>query len=141
MPVTNGLFSVLLGSLAHHDESLFSDTLRYLNIKVGEGPEISPRSQHLTSPYAFRAGTIDGSSGGTISGNVGIDVANPDGMLDVAGQSTFRRKDGIQDKIGLGVGNPDVAPGLRSGTTGGTPCIDFENNNVNDARSVAISPN
>jgi hypothetical protein len=59
---SDGLFNVLLGAGDHSgfgnlDESIFSDSIRWLGIKVGEDPEISPRSQLVSVPYAVAVGS------------------------------------------------------------------------------------
>ena len=53
--VTDGLFSVLLGSVAQLDESAFSDALRYLGVKVDSDPELTPRTRITATAYAFQA--------------------------------------------------------------------------------------
>jgi hypothetical protein len=69
--VSNGLFSVMLGSMTPLTDTVFSDTGRYLGIRVGTGePEISPRTPLVSSPYAFRIQTLDGATGGDIYGDV-----------------------------------------------------------------------
>jgi len=75
---SDGLFNVLLGAGDHSgygdlDESIFSDSVRWLGIKVGEDPEITPRTRLVSVPYAHQAtrvgyadsaGTlVDGGSG------------------------------------------------------------------------------
>lgn len=57
---SEGLFSVLLGAGDHSgygdlDESIFSDSVRWLGIKVGEDPEITPRTRFVSAPYAHQA--------------------------------------------------------------------------------------
>lgn len=52
--VNDGLFSVLLGSLAPIDVSLFTGT-RYLGISVEGEPEMTPRQQIVSVAYALRA--------------------------------------------------------------------------------------
>lgn len=53
--VTNGLFNVLLGSSTPLSSVQFTDTARYLGIKVGADPEITPRSHFTTSAYSFQS--------------------------------------------------------------------------------------
>lgn len=74
--VANGLFAVLLGSVNPIGEVVFADTVRYLGIKIGTDPEASPRTRLVSVPYAHRVITIDGATGGTISGNVNLDVSS-----------------------------------------------------------------
>lgn len=71
--VQNGLFSVLLGEVIPISDTVFNDTVRWLGIKVGSDPEVSPRTRLVTVPYAYRVATIDGSTGGVVSENVEID--------------------------------------------------------------------
>lgn len=81
--VTEGLFTVLLGSANLISDTLFADTARWLQITI-EGEPIIPRT-HLTSmPFAFRAATVDGATGGVISGDV--DVQSD---LTVSGKATI----------------------------------------------------
>ena len=55
--VSEGLFSVLLGSVNPLTDNLFSDRERYLGVKVGDNEEMSPRQQLSSVPYAFQAET------------------------------------------------------------------------------------
>ncbi|MFQ6031829.1 MAG: hypothetical protein ACE5K2_02815, partial [Candidatus Zixiibacteriota bacterium] len=68
--VANGLFNVLLGSVNPISDTVFAGTQRWLGITVGSDPEISPRTRLVTVPYAFRAATVDGATGGVILGDV-----------------------------------------------------------------------
>ncbi len=83
--VENGAFSYFLGSVNPLPDTLFNDTLRWLGIKVGSDPEIDPRTRLVTVPYAFQVGTIDGASGGSIYGNVGINTDSAAWDLHIAG--------------------------------------------------------
>lgn len=69
---TGGLFSVVLGSTTPISQSIFNGTTRYLGIKVGLDPELTPRTAMVTVPYAFRVATVEGALGGEISGAVHI---------------------------------------------------------------------
>ncbi len=57
--VTNGLVKYELGSLSPLPEDIFDDTVRYIGIKVGTDPELTPRERFLTVPYAYRAMRAD----------------------------------------------------------------------------------
>ena len=52
---TNGLFSYHLGSAVLLPHSLFTDSTRWLGIKIGEDEEITPRTKLMPSPYAYHA--------------------------------------------------------------------------------------
>jgi len=68
--VTNGLFNVLLGSVNPVVDTVFAETERWLGITVAPDPEIIPRTRLITVPYAFRTATVDGATGGLISGDI-----------------------------------------------------------------------
>jgi hypothetical protein len=53
--VTEGLFSYKLGSAVPLQQSLFTDTTRWLEITVETDPPISPRSKFMTVPYAYHS--------------------------------------------------------------------------------------
>jgi hypothetical protein len=102
--VSDGLFSVMLGSISSLSYSVFNDTIRYLGISVDFGAELSPRTRLTSVSYAYRslwsdsaAYTVVGAendSDWTISGNnmysavsgsVGIGTDNPSTKLNVVG--------------------------------------------------------
>jgi hypothetical protein len=66
--VTGGTFNVLLGSDSALTDSHFVSNERWLGIKVGTDPELVPRTRLVTAPYTYRVATVDGASGGTITG-------------------------------------------------------------------------
>ncbi|MFC1982560.1 hypothetical protein ACFLV5_02080 [Chloroflexota bacterium] len=53
--VSGGLFSVLLGSVNPLNDDLFSDSVRYLGVKVDDNEEMIPRQLLSSVPYAFQA--------------------------------------------------------------------------------------
>jgi hypothetical protein len=58
--VDNGIFSVLLGSIVPLDDSVFTGGDRYLGIKIGADPEISPRTRLTSVPSAVTAKSVKG---------------------------------------------------------------------------------
>jgi predicted acyltransferase (DUF342 family) len=66
----NGQFSVSLGSVNPILDTVFNQDDRYLAVKVGADPEMSSRTRLLTVPWAFRTSTVDGASGGAVTGNI-----------------------------------------------------------------------
>jgi hypothetical protein len=80
---SGGLFDVLLGSVNPVEDTVFNGTTRYLGIAVDSDPEMSPRTALVSVPYSQRVSTVDGASGGTISGNLGIGNVTPGVRLDV----------------------------------------------------------
>ncbi len=77
---SSGLFAVLLGSNAPLTPALFSDSNRYLGIKIGADPELTPRARLVTVPYALSADSARTVSdkylrllGDTMTGAIAID--------------------------------------------------------------------
>jgi hypothetical protein len=68
--VTEGLFNILLGSTNPIPDTVFNEPNRYLGITVDADPELVPRSQITSVAYAKRVSTIDGASGGEVSGDL-----------------------------------------------------------------------
>jgi hypothetical protein len=107
--VEKGVFNVLLGSVDSIPYSVFDGSIRYLGVKVGDDPEITPRKPMVSVAYAYRAGTADGggNSGWVDDGavvrladstdNVGIGTTSPGFKLEVrstnAGQAAYIRSD------------------------------------------------
>ena len=69
--VSNGLFTVLLGSAGSPIvDTVFADDYRWLGVQVASDPEITPLTRLVTVPWAYRVSTIDGATGGLISGDL-----------------------------------------------------------------------
>ena len=76
--VDNGLFEYKLGSNNDFPEGLFADdTPRYLGITVDTDPEITPRTQFISVPYALHALKADTSTH-TLTGPGAATVVSPD---------------------------------------------------------------
>ena len=73
--VSGGLFTVELGSVDTAfnplDAIIFNAADRWVDIEVN-GEQMSPRTRLVTTPFAFRVATVDGASGGMISGDLAI---------------------------------------------------------------------
>jgi hypothetical protein len=54
--VEKGVFNVLLGNVNPIPDSVFDGSTRYLGVKVGADPEITPRKPMVSVAYAYRAG-------------------------------------------------------------------------------------
>src|SRR4051812_24427595 len=103
--VTNGSFSVALGSIA--PLSIPFDTQYFLGIKVGDDSEMTPRQALASSPYALNM----------TGGNVGPE--GPRGPQGVAGLQGSAGATGAQGPAGgLGPQGP-VGPVGAQGLTGG----------------------
>ncbi|KAA3631603.1 MAG: hypothetical protein DWP97_12645 [Calditrichaeota bacterium] len=69
VPVKDGIFGVLLGSVNQLDNTVFSDPSRFLEVSFGT-TTITPRIPFTTVSYSYRVGSIDGSGGGIIKGSL-----------------------------------------------------------------------
>jgi hypothetical protein len=76
--VTDGLFNVRLGQVTSLSDAVFNNAQVWLGITVGSNSEMTPRSRIVSVGYSYRVGTVDGATGGTITGklNVGLDNTN-----------------------------------------------------------------
>ncbi len=70
--VVSGVFSVLLGETYPIDDSVFNQPNRWLGIKVGNDPDLIPRTRLTSSPYSMRVSTVDSASGGAIIGQLAV---------------------------------------------------------------------
>jgi hypothetical protein len=57
--IDKGIFNVLLGSVNPIGYSVFDGTARYLGVKVGVDPEITPRKAMVSVSYAFKSFEAD----------------------------------------------------------------------------------
>ncbi len=87
--VVSGLFDVSLGSITGLFDTFSAN--RWLGVTVGSNSEMTPREQIVSVAHAFRVGTVDGSSGGVISGklNIGEDNTNNGDFAFVNGSGNF----------------------------------------------------
>jgi hypothetical protein len=133
--VEDGLFSIMLGSDTPIPSSVFEGAERYLGIKVGADPELTPRTRLTSVGYAYLAEkavsdgdwTISGDNiYSTLSGNVGIGAVPPTEKLDVAGTAKvtgFKMPTGasagyVLTSDGSGVGTWQAAPAGEVGGSG-----------------------
>ena len=93
--VENGLFTYQLGSVNPLPDDIFTDTLRWLGIKVGSDDEISPRTKLTSVVYAYHALRSD-TAGYSLSGGGG-------GWTD---DGTVVRLTTSSDKVGIGTSSP-----------------------------------
>jgi hypothetical protein len=106
--VTDGLFNVRLGQIAALVDSVFNRAQVWLGITVGYNSEMVPRSRIVSAAYAYRVGTVDGASGGSISGN-----------LAVGGKASIGPNNSNAGTNAFVVGQSNSASGNNSSVTGG----------------------
>ncbi len=112
--VTGGMFNIVLGEFMPIDDSVFVNADRWLGITVGGDPEISPRTHFVSVPYAFRVSTVDGSTGGIISGDVSIQSD-----LSVSGKATIGPGHTNSGENAFVAGENNTASGNGSAVGGG----------------------
>lgn len=59
---TDGICAVLLGSSNPLNAQVFAEAPRYIGVQVAGEPEVSPRTEIATVPYAFQAGSAETSA-------------------------------------------------------------------------------
>ncbi len=69
--VDAGQLNVVLGTINEIKDTVFAGENRWLGIKIGNDPELSPRRRLVSVGYAHRVGTVDGSIAGTMIGPAG----------------------------------------------------------------------
>ena len=127
IPLEDGLFTVLLGEFKPIPDSVFDEPERYLGIKVGTHPELSPRVRLTSVAYAYRSQIADTAfhameavsaesdsdwtiSGidmySAVSGDVGIGTSTPSAKLDVAG-NIHSSNTVLADRLQLGTTSED----------------------------------
>jgi hypothetical protein len=124
VPVTNGLFNVLLGSLTPIPDSVWSNDELYLGIKVGSDGETTPREQVGRVPYAMAASyalTADSATTATqLSAPDGDPVdavtVNDDGNVHIGASDrpTVLDMQGITPTIRLDYNGGNVEWGMRA---------------------------
>jgi hypothetical protein len=107
VPVTNGLFNIILGSIT--TLNLAFNTDYWLGIRVGSDPELSPRIRLTSVGYAYRAVNADTAS-------VALTAPNGGGWTD-AGSKVYLTTS--SDSVGIGTNTPknklDVEGGVVIG--------------------------
>ncbi len=89
-PDTDGRFNVLLGAISPIPDSAFSGDA-FLSMKVETDEEMAPRSLLASVAHTYRVRTVDGASGGaitgnlTVAGNLGVGIEEPTEPLEVQG--------------------------------------------------------
>lgn len=166
----DGIWTAQLGASTALTDAVFSGTERWLEINVDDGvnpAETLSRVKLNTNPFSYRISTIDGSAGGTVSGdltvtgNVGVGTSSPGAKLDVlngnlrassqvmsAGLEFYPATGGVPTNAGsiVGVGgstNMAILPvgNLGIGTASPSDRLDVAGGNVNLENSTSTAGN
>ena len=123
-PDANGLFIVLLGAgspAVPITDDVFSGPDRWLGTQVESQSEMTPRTRITSYAYAQRISTVDGASGGSITGDVSIaSNLNIDGDLNASGKATIGTGHTNTGTGAFVAGTGNTASGNNSTVGGGT---------------------
>jgi hypothetical protein len=120
--VTEGLFSINMSFTGQ--QVAFNQTPNlFLGIKVGNDPEITPRTRIAASPLSLQVVTVDGAAGGTVAGDliitgqvtVGPNQTNTGKNAFVAGSDNSV----TQDNSVISGGKQNLASGQYAVVSGG----------------------
>lgn len=104
-PDAQGGFDVLLGVVAAIPESVFVGDA-YLGMTIAPDAEMTPRARIVSVGYAYRVGTVDGASGGAISGNLNLENSTGSGGLILKEGKRFLHNYGVGNTfVGQDAGN------------------------------------
>jgi hypothetical protein len=84
-PSATGHFNQILGEIHAITEEVLTGESMYLGVRVGTDAEMSPRSELVSSPYAMRVATVDGSMAGALIGPVTIQPGDEPPALFIQG--------------------------------------------------------
>ncbi len=123
-PDAEGRFSVLLGSVTPIPDAALDQANAYLGLTISPDPEMTPRTRLVAVAYAFRPGTVDGATGGTISGDVAVTGGNIEldqssataGNILKSGSLFIHNRGGGNTFIGLSAGNLTITGTNNTGT-------------------------
>jgi hypothetical protein len=100
--ILKGVFNVILGSVNPISFSVFDGSTRYLGVKVGADPEITPRKPMVSVAYAYKSFEADTANyargGGAINchacDTVFVNVIGPDSVVATSGTAFLGKASG-----------------------------------------------
>jgi len=110
--VQGGLFSVILGSIILFPDSLFEEPDRWLEIKVGLDPEMTPRSRLTSMPFALQAAAAERADTAAVSLDKTVDASEL--VLGTLDPARFSAYGDLVSEARIGIDTGQVAPGDHS---------------------------
>jgi hypothetical protein len=116
----DGCFDVILGETSPVTDDVFDDPIRWLGIQVEGDDELEPRTRIVSVAYANRISTVDGASGGAITGDVSIQSnLSVDGDFSATGKATIGTGHSNTGACAFVAGETNTASGDYSAVSGG----------------------
>jgi hypothetical protein len=100
--VVDGLFTVNLGTYTPIDNNVFDNENRWLHVTVGSpgGEAIEPPIKLRSVPYAFQVESINGATGGFVSGYLEVEDLNVTYQLRIQNSFTPSGSGDISGEVG-----------------------------------------
>ncbi|HUU44287.1 MAG TPA: tail fiber domain-containing protein, partial [Acidobacteriota bacterium] len=76
-PDADGLIHVVLGTVVPIPDTAFAGPESWLSVQVESDPELLPMIRLTSSPYSFRVGSVDGATGGAVTGALSLNYTPP----------------------------------------------------------------
>ena len=130
----SGLFSVVLGTINQIEDTVFNQPDRWLGIKVGTDPEMSPRVNLTSVSYSNRVSTVDEADGGIIKSKVSI---GPGHINTGTNAFTVGQNNTTSGDYSSATGRDNVASGEYSVVAGGR--MNVASGGANDTTSSLTS--
>jgi hypothetical protein len=122
--VNEGLFSVLLGSISPFPATLFEGDSRWLGIKVGSDPEMTPRSRIASVAYAIRAQSAEEATTASYAATAGSAPADED--WDVNGTNVYIPS----GNVGIGTNSPTAPLHVYKNTGEANATVEADSGNA-----------
>ncbi len=126
--ISNGVLDVLLGEVTKLVDDAFSAEELWLEVHVPEAGFTFARVQLTPTSFAFRVKSLDGSLGGTVSGNTTFT-----GPVSLAGTTTMQGAVTTQQALTVG-GDLNLPDGIQLLSSNGTLSI------ISGASTITIDP-
>lgn len=117
---SGGLFSLLLGSVNPIPDSAFKDSDRWLGIQVSPDPEMTPRQRLVSVPYGYRVSSLEGAAGAPINSVDGASGGTISGDVFIIGRAAIGSGHIISGQFAFAAGSTNTASGSSSAVGGGS---------------------
>lgn len=138
--VANGRFDAQLGRFTSLTDAILGNPQVWLGVQIGGDTEMTPRAHVVSVGYAYRVGSVDGASGGTISSNVSIinKLNVGSGNINSGNFSNALGESGVAsgDHAVIGGGGNNRARGIYATVSGGGGALPADSNGARGSYST-----